>query len=425
MVLSDGSWAFTRLFSDETTRILAFNPFLAYNRNMKKTRVTIVRVKDYKPQEIRTALEKSLSYLGGLKNLIKPGSHVFVKINHLSPPSPPEKAIVTHPVFTGEVLRLLKQLDVTITVGDDIYSRDKDGFLISGYRQICGELGIPLRNLKEDGFREVSCRGELLEKSYISPLVLEADFILNLPKLKTHSFTVFTGAVKNMFGIIPLGLRHAYHRRFIKNDVFSQMLVDIFSCAPPHLTIMDGIVAMEGEGPSTGNPRPVGIILASPDAVAVDAVASKIVGFNPMNIYTTQDAHDRGLGTGRLEDIETRGEHIQDIQVKDFKHSAVAIGLFRRKIPSFLYATIQNQLTLIPEIIPKKCTACLECVHICPRDAAKTENGSVRIDKTRCIHCMCCHEVCRFQAIKLKQRPLGKVIRGLSGLHKKLVSLFS
>ena len=94
-----------------------------------------------------------------------------------------------------------------------------------------------------------------------------------------------------MFGVIPHGFRHRYHREFIKNDVFSQMLVDIFSCVPPHLTIMDAIVAMEGEGPSAGSPKKVGVIIASKDAVAVDAVALKITGSNPMNIYTTQNAH--------------------------------------------------------------------------------------------------------------------------------------
>lgn len=392
---------------------------------MKKARVSIVKSDDYNSEEIRKGLIKSFSCHGGLENLIRPKSHVFVKINHLSPPSPPEKAIVTHPAFTREVLLLLKQLDVAITVGDDIQSKEEDGFLLSGYRQICNEVGVRLLNLKEAGFKEVSCRGKLLKKVFISPLVLEADFILNLPKLKTHSFTVFTGAVKNMFGVIPHGFRHRYHREFIKNDVFSQMLVDIFSCVPPHLTVMDGIVAMEGEGPSTGNPKNVGVIIASEDAVAVDAVASKITGFNPMNIYSTQDAHERGLGIGRIEDIEIVGENIQDVEVRDFKHSAVAIGLFRRKLPSFLYAYIQNELTLIPEVIAKKCTACLECVDICPRGAAKSEEDFVRIDKSLCIHCMCCHEVCRFQAIKLKQKSIGKLIRGLSFLHQAIVSLFS
>jgi len=226
-----------------------------------------------------------------------------------------------------------------------------------------------------------------------------------------------------MFGIIPYGLRLNYHRQYIRNDVFSQMLVDVFSCVPPHLTIMDGIVAMEGEGPSAGKSRKIGVILASQDAVAVDAVASKIIGFNPMNIFSTQNAHERGLGIGKIENIEITGESIRDVEVRNFKHSAVALGIMRRKIPSFLYAYIQEQLMLTPKVSVKKCTACMECIDICPRGAAKLHNNSARIDKTLCIHCMCCHEVCRFQAIKLKQRPLGKIMRGAAFLYKKVKSL--
>ncbi len=394
-------------------------------RTMKKTRVALLRQKDYRSDSLRKTLEKCFSFLGGLESIIKPQSKVFVKINHLSPPSNPDKAIVTHPAFTREVLILLKQLGAEITVGDDIQSKGKDGFLISGYRQVCEELDVSLVNLKERGFREMDCAGEVLSKIYISPLLLDTDFILNLPKLKTHSFTVFTGAVKNMFGVIPHGLRKKYHREFIRGDVFSQMLVDIFACVPPHLTVMDGIVAMEGEGPGQGNPKNVGAVIASRDAVAVDTVASKIAGFNPLSIYTNQLAHERGLGVGRLEDIEILGTNIQDLEDRSFKHSALAVGILRRKIPAFLHAFIQDQLTFIPEVISKNCTSCLECVDICPSGAAQPGKDAVHIDKSLCIHCMCCHEVCRFQAVKLKQRAVGKLIEGLSTLYGKITSLSS
>jgi len=391
---------------------------------MEKTKVSIVKLVDYQSESTLAALKRSLNLLGGLEKFIKTGSRVFVKINHLSPPSPPEKAIVTHPFFTGEVLRLLKEFNLKITVGDDIQSdAKKDGFLISGYRQVCNELGIRLVNLKKNGFRAVECKGEVLKKVYISPPVLEADFIINLPKLKTHSFTAFTGAVKNMFGIIPLGLRLDYHRQYIKNELFSQMLVDIFSCAPPHLTLMDGVIAMEGEGPSAGNLVNAGLILASQDAVAVDAVASKVIGFNPLDIYTTLFAHERGLGVGKMENIEIMGENIHDVELRNFKKSALAVGLLRRKIPSLLYAYIQSQLTFIPEVVSSRCNACMECINICPCNAAKLVQDSSWIDEGLCIHCMCCHEVCRFRAIKLKQSFMGKVTRAVISLYEKIMSL--
>jgi TPP-dependent indolepyruvate ferredoxin oxidoreductase alpha subunit len=228
-----------------------------------------------------------------------------------------------------------------------------------------------------------------------------------------------------MYGIIPHGLRCSYHREYIKSEIFSQMLVDIFTCAPPHLNIMDAIHAMEGEGPSAGSPKNVGLILASSDAVALDAVATKLTGLNPMHIHTTKNAAERGLGTAQMSAIEILGEKIQDIEVKDFKQSAIAVGLIRKKIPAFLHAFIQHQLVLIPRVLQKKCTACEECMDICPKEAVQMQKGKARIDKSRCIHCMCCHEVCRFHAIKLGQKFFGRMLRGMTTAYKKVMASLS
>jgi uncharacterized protein (DUF362 family)/Pyruvate/2-oxoacid:ferredoxin oxidoreductase delta subunit len=392
---------------------------------MKKVKVSLQKIQDYQSGMLRQALIQTLFLLGGLEKIINPGSRIFVKINHLSPPSAAEEAIITHPALTREVLLLLKEIGCTITAGDDIQSKQKDGFSISGYRELCNSLGIPLVNLKEVGFRRIDCEGKVLDKAYISPLLLDSDFLINLPKLKTHSFTMFTGAVKNMYGIIPHGLRSSYHRQFYKNELFSQMLVDIFSCAPPHLNIMDAIVAMEGEGPSAGRPKKVNLILASRDAVALDAVASKIIGLDPLQILTTKYADERGLGVGQLENIEIIGERMQDVKIKDFRQSAIATGLIQKKIPAFLHAFIQDQLILMPRIIKKRCTACWECVDICPAGAAQKQDNAARIDDSLCIHCMCCHEVCRFHAIKLKQKFFGRTVRQVTKTYKKVLSLFS
>jgi uncharacterized protein (DUF362 family)/Pyruvate/2-oxoacid:ferredoxin oxidoreductase delta subunit len=394
---------------------------------MKKTVVSLLKVKDYNHQNIRKGLIQCLSLQGGLGTMIKPRSKVFVKINHLSPPSSPEEAIVTHPAFTKEVVRLLLESGCDITVGDDIHSKNQDGFLISGYRKVCAELGVRLLNLREQGFREVECKGEILKKAFISPVVLDADYIINLPKLKNHSFTAYTGAIKNMYGVIPHGLRCSYHRQFFKNEIFSQMLVDIFSCARPHLNIMDAIVAMEGEGPSAGKPRNVGLILASADAVALDAVAVRIIGLDPTQILTVAYAAERGFGTAEVENIEILGERIQDTVIKDFKPSAIAAGLIKKRIPAFIHAYIQDQLILLPEVLQKNCTACGECADVCPTGAAqlKGEGDKARIDKNRCIHCMCCHEVCRFHAIGLKQKSFGRLFRGVSSTYKRVMSHLS
>ncbi len=134
--------------------------------------------------------------------------------------------------------------------------------------------------------------------------------IVDLPKLKTHSFTAFTGAVKNMFGVIPCGSRLDLHSRFPGSEAFSRALVDIFACIPPRLTLMDAIVAMDGPGPAGGAPRPVGLVLAGRDAVAVDAVAQSLVGFGPEDVATTVIAARRGLGRADLRSIEIAGESL-------------------------------------------------------------------------------------------------------------------
>jgi uncharacterized protein (DUF362 family)/Pyruvate/2-oxoacid:ferredoxin oxidoreductase delta subunit len=394
---------------------------------MEKTIVSIQKVKEYSPLNIRRGLIQCFSLQGGLETIIKPGSKVFVKINHLSPPSSPEEAIITHPLFTKEVVRLLLDAGCHVTVGDDIHSKNQDGFLISGYRNVCNDLGVRLLNLKELGFREVECKGEVLKKAFISSVVLDADYIINLPKLKNHSFMAYTGAIKNMYGIIPHGLRCSHHRQFFLPETFSQMLVDIFSCAQPHLNIMDAIVAMEGEGPSAGKPRHLGLILASSDAVALDAVALRIIGMDPMQIPIIAHASKRGCGTSDTEKIEILGERIQDIEIKDFKPSAIAAGLIKKRIPALIHAFIQDQLILIPEVLQKNCTACRECSDACPTGAAQIqdEEGKAKIDENRCIRCMCCHEVCRFHAIELKEKAFGRLLRGMNATYKKVMSYLS
>ncbi|HEX2694522.1 MAG TPA: DUF362 domain-containing protein [Acidobacteriota bacterium] len=382
-------------------------------------RVAVVRCSSYEKPRLRDAIGRSLELIGGLGAIIGTGSKVFVKINHLSPGSPPERAIVTHPLFTRQVLEFLKDLGANITVGDDIQSGSVDGFEVSGYGAMCREMGVRLINLKSAGFREVPCAGgEALKSVHVSSVVLEADSIVDLPKLKTHSFTAFTGAVKNMFGVIPYGSRLELHSRFPGSDAFGRMLVDIFACVPPRLTLMDGIVAMEGPGPAGGSARPVGLVLAGRDAVAVDAIAQDLVGFGPDDVETTASAARRGLGTADPGAIEIAGEPLADVRVKRFRKASLPVGLLKRKLPAFLYAYVSGELVLSPEVVPAACTGCGECFNVCPRRAVVMEGGRARIHKEPCIGCLCCHEVCRADAIRLRQRPVGRAARVLASLFR-------
>jgi uncharacterized protein (DUF362 family)/Pyruvate/2-oxoacid:ferredoxin oxidoreductase delta subunit len=391
--------------------------------SIRRARVAVVRCPSYSAESLSAAVGRSLELSGGPGELWKAGTKVFAKINHLSPQAPPDRAICTHPHFVREVLRALLERGAQVTVGDDVNFGQGDEFLTTGFRQVCDELNVPLVNLRECGFERVSLRGEMLTSTYVAKPVLEADLVLNLPKLKTHSFTAFTGAVKNMYGVIPYGLRLDGHHRFLRNDQFSRMLVDIFSSIPRQFTIMDAVVGMEREGPSSGVPREIGLIIAGWDGVAVDAVASAIAGYFPLDIFTTADAHARGLGVGDLRQIEVLGEKVADVRLRHFRPSLAATALFRRWLPSFLYGFVSSQLVLTPEIRRASCTACLDCVRICPARTISLVREKALVDEAGCIHCLCCHEVCPARSIRLKQRPLGRLFRGGGRLLDSLQKL--
>jgi len=387
--------------------------------------VAVVKCPSYEAEALSGAVRRSIELSGGLGAYLNPGTKVFVKINHLSPHAPPERAICTHPLFVREVVRVLLEMDVRVTVGDDVNFGRGEEFTTTGFRQVCADLGVPLINLRENGFAKITLRGAVLDSLYVARPVLEADLVLNLPKLKTHSFTIFTGAVKNIYGVIPYGLRLDGHRRFLRNDLFSRMLVDVFSAVPRQFTIMDAVIGMEGEGPSSGVPKKIGLIISGADGVAVDAVASRIAGYVPLHVLTTAEAHARNLGLGDLRRIEVVGEKIADVRVGDFRPSSAATGLFRRWLPSFVYAYVSGQLILTPEVDPAKCAACLECLKICPAETINLVRNKARVEEARCIHCLCCHEVCVYRSIRLKQRPLGRAIRAGSKLYKMIKNLGS
>jgi len=388
--------------------------------NLNKARVSIVIAHGYDRDLIHAAVKKGVELIGGLERIVPPGSKVFVKINHLSPASPPEKGIVTHPVFVEAVLELLKMVSADITVGDDIDSDAGDGFQISGFRQMCERAGVRLVNLREAGFVETGCNGHFLDKVYLSRIAVDADVIVNLPKLKTHSLTVFTGGVKNMYGTIPSGLRRKLHGDYIRSEDFSQALTDIFSAIRPQLTIMDGIVAMEGEGPASGNLRSLGVILTSRDTLALDTVATKIIGLNPRDVYTTRYSEERGLGIGSLENIEVLGERIDSVAVINFKHPAAAINVLMRLIPTSLPGLIFEQLSIKLRVKGSQCTGCGECVKACPAGAISMSGEIAKINHDICIKCMCCDEVCRFYAIAPSRSIAGSIINCFANIFRKL-----
>ena len=375
---------------------------------MAKAQVALVRAEDYELTRLKGAVERALDLLGGLERFVPKGAKVFVKVNLLPPPSPPERGIITHPVFAEAFLSLLKEITPHIVVGDDLH--EGRSFDIGGYRDISRRLGVELLNLREQGFEEVEVEGVILKRIYIARAVREADVIVNLPKLKTHALTLFTGAVKNFYGVIPTGLRTQLHGEHPKPEEFAQVLVDIFSAVKPALTVMDGVVGMEGSGPANGTPRRVGLVIAGGDAVAVDAVAQSAVGIAPSRVWTTRHAHARGLGIGDLAGIEVLGEALAAVRVEDFRLPP-ASGDIMGRFPQGITRWATRHLQARPVVVRGRCVACGACVRACPTGAARLRDGKAWIDPRKCIRCMCCHEACRYGAIDLRLDPLGRLFR--------------
>jgi ferredoxin len=226
--------------------------------------------------------------------------------------------------------------------------------------------------------------------------------------MKTHELTQITCGIKNMFGCVPGLQKVRYHLDAAKPEDFAEALVELFERIKPAITIVDAIISMEGQGPTNGNLRNSGFIVASTDTVAADAVCSMIMGYEALEILTTKIADDKGLGCGKLNDIELIGD--QSHIIKDFKHT-IGITSLINKIPKPLIRFLKPIISWIkvkPRINKKKCVQCMMCVNSCPAKAI--DPRTFKIDEDKCIMCFCCRELCKYSAVDLKESLLWKIV---------------
>jgi uncharacterized protein (DUF362 family)/NAD-dependent dihydropyrimidine dehydrogenase PreA subunit len=367
-----------------------------------------------------------------MAHFVKPGQKILIKPNCLMGSSP-EAAVTTHPSVISAVVKEVIRAGAAALVGDspgNAYTNIAKTMEETGIKKAVEEAGGKMIYFQQEGVVEVKSPSN--KTIPIARVIFEVDAIINLPKLKTHNLTLFTGAIKNMFGLVPGFNKAQFHLRFPKPRDFAEALVDIFEIAKPRLTIMDAVVGMEGPGPANGTPRKLGALLASTDSVAVDAVSSHLIGYDPFQIDTTVIAARRKLGEGRLENIETPGADIKDLRQADWKHP-FNINFLTNRLPEFVYrllSPIVNRVRVDPLIDQKKCTRCLVCVKNCPaktiltrpltpslpagrqglykRGGTKGGEFKVEIDLRNCIHCFCCHELCRYDAVKLQRSWLAR-----------------
>lgn len=376
--------------------------------------VSIEKCGSYNDQEVRKAVEACLAPLGGLESVVSGGDRVLVKLNLLSAKSP-EAAVTTHPAIVKATVELVQELGAIPVLGDS----PGGGSTAASYKALLEKTGIQAVIDKtgceivrfDEAKREVApAKAKTFKKLTLAKAVTEADVIIRLPKLKTHTLTYYTGAVKLLYGYIPGLFKTEYHLH-TANDInlFADLLLDIHETYPPALTLMDAIVGMEGAGPSNGKPRKIGLVLSSKSCTALDYVAVTIAGFDPMSVPTVRLAQERRVGPARLEDVRIYGERVQPLVVEDFEKTLTAL---LSRAPPFLINTLKRFIAAKPVIDVSNCKHCGECFRACPPNAIAFKKARVPdIDYSTCIRCYCCQELCPEGAITVSVPLLRRLLK--------------
>ena len=370
--------------------------------------VRIQECERYSPENCRKALE---AVVGDLR-WVTPGMKIGIKANLVSAMSP-ESAGTTHPTLLAELTRLLVARGATVVVGDSpggLYTQP----VLERVYQVCG-----LKAVEEAGGtlnRDFSVRAgrfpegaELREFSYTGWLD-DCDALINFCKLKTHGMMVMTGAVKNFFGAIPGTMKPEYHFRFPDPVRFASMLVDIQLYFKPRLHLVDAVTVMEGNGPTAGKPRHMGLVLGSEDPFALDAVCAGLMGLRPEQVLTQQVAMDRGL----VPEHTVNGAW-QDYQM-ELDLPPQRSMLFRNILPGkageALGRAIQRLLSPRPVLTPETCIGCGKCAKICPAKTITMVKGKPKIKRNACIACFCCQEFCPAGALTSQRSWVARLLSG-------------
>ncbi|MFO7677182.1 MAG: DUF362 domain-containing protein [Thermoplasmatota archaeon] len=336
-------------------------------------------------------LDALLKPLGGINAFVDKGDRVCLKVNLLNA-SPPEKGVCTHPEIVRAVAKQVLAVGGVPFIADSpsgpfTKRRLERVYRKSGMESVASDLGISL-NYDTSTTQVDIGDGRRLSNTVVCNYFLTADKTISLPKLKTHSFMGLTLACKNMYGVIP-GLKKArYHSTHLKRKYFADMLVDVLSVATADLVILDGIVAMQGDGPSGGELVDVGVVFASDHDVGLDISVCRMFGFEAVGIPVLKQAKIRGLWP-------------REIQYPLLSPSDVSFRGFL--LPSTMgHLVTGKKKPKRHPVVNKSCVLCGNCEEICPRDAINSDSGLVVIDYSKCILCYCCHEVCPYNAIDLQ-----------------------
>jgi uncharacterized protein (DUF362 family)/Pyruvate/2-oxoacid:ferredoxin oxidoreductase delta subunit len=371
------------------------------------TEVSLVQCKSYHSPELETAVKRAVDLVGGMSGLVKRGDRVLLKPNLLSAREP-VKRITTDPAVVSAIARLVLDAGGRPFIGD---SPGIDSFgrvaVKTGMGKVASELGIELLELT-DSTRAPEVENGRFKRVEIARQALEADVVINLPKLKTHSQMLLTLGVKNLFGTVVAQRKAEWHHMTgIDRQNFASLHLDIYLILKPVITILDGVWGMDGCGPANGNPNPVGVIAAARDAVALDVSVCHFLGA-PLGAFPLyREARARGIGETDLAKIRILGESPKILGMKKFQIPKLdSFGI----LPSVVARFAGRHLVSRPVQAEGRCVGCGHCAKICPADAIRKSEKSIRFDYDRCIRCYCCQEVCPEDAIAFRKGLLVRIL---------------
>jgi uncharacterized protein (DUF362 family)/NAD-dependent dihydropyrimidine dehydrogenase PreA subunit len=376
------------------------------------SKVYISRCETYEYERVEEAVRVAINALGGMGQFVQCGQRVLLKPNLLRSSTPGE-AIITHPTIVRALVVLVQEVGAQAVIGDSPgvpygTAGMRSFYAKAGLMAVAEETGAELI-YSSTAVQLPHPSGELIKMVDAMEIVTQVDSIISLPKLKTHGLTGFTGATKNLFGLVPGLVKIGYHAKLQTAEQFSEMLIDLLQFHKPVLTVMDAVVGMEGNGPSGGDPRQLGLLLVAKDGIALDLVATSMVGIGPQSVAPLRVAIRRGLTTGDVADVNVLGVPLDDARVPDFRpHDAVA-SAEHATMPALARRFLARQLVTDPLVGPN-CTGCGTCVKTCPTGAATMEGERATIDLGKCIRCYCCHEMCPENAVVLKRSLLASLL---------------
>ncbi len=382
--------------------------------------VVLTPCDDYTEETVEAALDATLLPLGGLC-WVREGMTVGIKANLVSAMSP-DTCATTHPALLCALVKRLRERGARVIIGDSPGGLYTMAFLEHVYTATgmaaCVAAGAELN--RDLGQTEIAFPEARVLKSFTYTAWLDGcDAIINVCKLKAHGMMGMSAAAKNLFGIIPGTMKPEYHFRFPNTGDFSHMLVDINDFLAPkvRLCLVDAVDGMEGNGPTKGTPRHIGLLLASPSSHAVDLVCAHLMNLSPDAVPTLLAARERGLIPDDVLEIELVAggidggrPELENFVIRDFQNVAVRHSLLFASRGKWISRLLRGLLSSRPTLRASDCIGCGKCAHICPAKAITIRDRKAVIDRSLCIRCFCCQEFCPTGAMKVHRTAIARML---------------